>query len=73
VVVNRGVIMDGKFEESMRMLFSAKWNIPQAALHCGMTWGDCMVAFKEYCKENPPTHDKFGSLIDKDLGNGGKS
>lgn len=55
--------MEGKVGEAMAKLFSAKWNIPKAALHCGMTWEDCMVAFRSYCYDNPPTYDKLGNLI----------
>ena len=57
--------MEGKTQEAMDKLFSAKWNIPQAALHCGMTWEGCMIAFREYCKDNPPIYDEFGVLIVK--------
>lgn len=51
-------------KEAMEMLFSAKWNIPQAALHCGITWEDCMAEFREYCKVNPPIYDKNGCPIE---------
>lgn len=51
---------DKKFSEAMEMLFSAKWNVPKAALHCSLTWSQCEVAFREYCKDHAPTYDEFG-------------
>lgn len=62
--------MGKKFSESMEMLFSAKWNVPKAALHCGLTWPECMIAFSEYCKSHPPTHDMYGSPLEEAKGEG---
>lgn len=56
--------MGDKFEEAMSRLFSAKWNVPKAALHCGITWGECMEYFSDYCRDNPPIYDEHGDLID---------
>lgn len=47
-------------EEAMQKLFTAKWNIPQAALHLGRKacfeeWEHLKKEFREYCKENPAT------------------
>lgn len=44
----------------MSMLFSAKWNIPQAAAGMRLesneeTWGQVKEEFARYCKEHPVT------------------
>ena len=48
--------MDDKYEESMRQLFCARWNIPQAARNCAVTDDECKELFRLYCKDNPVTH-----------------
>ena len=35
--------------ESMEMLFSAKWNLPEAAKHCKLTHKEMKITFNEYC------------------------
>ena len=35
--------------EAMEMLFSAKWNLPQAAKHCNLTCKEMKITFNEYC------------------------
>ena len=35
--------------EAMKMLFCAKWNVPQAAKHCNLTRKEMMITFNEYC------------------------
>ena len=35
--------------EAMEMLFSAKWNLPQAAKHCNLTHKEMKITFSEYC------------------------
>ena len=35
--------------EAMEMLFSAKWNLPQAAKHCNLTYKEMKITFNEYC------------------------
>ncbi len=47
----------------MRMLFAAKWNVPQAAVHCGLSEKEVKTAFKEYCNINGPTYLKFDNSI----------
>jgi hypothetical protein len=42
--------------KSMEMLFSAKWNIPQAADNCGLSWKEMKITFNEYCRLNPVTY-----------------
>jgi hypothetical protein len=43
----------------MQQLFTAKWNIPQAAASLGMCasqqdWEKMKAVFVDYCKSNPP-------------------
>ena len=33
----------------MEMLFRAKWNVPQAAKHCGLSQKEMKITFNEYC------------------------
>jgi len=40
----------------MEMLFSAKWNVPEAAANCGLTWKEMKITFNEYCRLNPSTY-----------------
>ena len=35
--------------EAMEMLFCAKWNVPQAAKHCGLSQKEMKITFNEYC------------------------
>ena len=39
-----------KTRESMEMLFRAKWNVPKAADHCGLTVKEMKITFNEYCR-----------------------
>lgn len=48
--------------EAMEQLFLAKWNVPKAADHCGLTWKEMKITFSEYCRLNPPTYDETGDL-----------
>ncbi len=41
--------------EAMENLFSAKWNLPKAAKHCGLTNKEMKITFNEYCVFHPPT------------------
>ena len=43
-------------QEANEALFAAKWNLPQAAKHCGMTQKEMKLTFREYLKYNPKTH-----------------
>lgn len=43
--------------ESNEALFSAKWNLPKAAKHCGMTQKEMKLTFWEYMKYNPCTYE----------------
>jgi len=41
--------------ESMEMLWSAKWNLPKAARHCGLSNKEMKITFNEYCNFHPAT------------------
>ena len=40
-------------EEANQNLFRAKWNIPTAANHCGMTQHEMKLTFREFLKYHP--------------------
>lgn len=39
--------------ESNRALYHATMNLPEAAVHCGMTQREMKMAFREYLKYHP--------------------
>ena len=39
--------------EANEALFKAKWNLPQAAKHCGMSLKEMKLTFFEYLKYHP--------------------
>ena len=43
-------------KESNEALFTAKWNLPKAAKHCGMSQKEMKLTFWEYLKYNPITY-----------------
>ena len=43
-------------KEANEGLFNATMNLPQAAVHCGMTLREMKHIFWEYLKYNPPTY-----------------
>ena len=43
-------------KEANENLFRAKWNLPQAAKHCGMSQKEMKLTFWEYLKYNPITY-----------------
>ena len=49
--------------EAMVMLFSAKWNVPQAAKHCNLSVKEMKITFNEYCALHKPTYFKFENAI----------
>ena len=49
------------------MLFAAKWNIPQAAKHCGLSHGDMKKVFNTYCHINGTTYNKFTTNVQLSL------
>jgi len=38
--------------ESVAMLFMAKWNVPIAAHHCGLSYDEMKEIFSDYCSIN---------------------
>ena len=49
--------------ESNNNLFRAKWNLPTAAKHCGMTEKEMKMVFWEFLKTNPTTYVQDEQLI----------
>tara|TARA_B100001996_G_scaffold291521_1_gene231704 strand:- start:361 stop:570 length:210 start_codon:yes stop_codon:yes gene_type:complete len=49
--------------EAMKMLFCAKWNVPQAAKHCNLSVKEMKITFNEYCSLHPITYVKFENVI----------
>ena len=43
-------------QEANEALFAAKWNLPKAAKHCGMSKKEMKLTFFEYLKYNPKTY-----------------
>jgi hypothetical protein len=43
-------------KEANEALFAAKWNLPQAAKHCGMSKKEMKLTFFEYLKYHPRTY-----------------
>lgn len=43
-------------KEANENLFCAKWNLPTAAKHCGMSEKEMRLTFFEYLKYNPSTY-----------------
>lgn len=56
-------ITTSQIGESFELLFTAKWNVPRAARHCGVTDDEMKQLFIEFCQNNPPTHDQNGEFI----------
>ena len=52
---------------AMEMLFKAKWNVPQAAKHCGLSQKEMKITFNEYCNFHPPTYNNFDTSIQMEL------
>lgn len=44
-------------QESNEALFRAKWNLPKAAEHCGMTTREMKHIFREYLKYHQPDYE----------------
>ena len=43
--------------EANENLFRARWNLPQAAKHCGMSQKEMKLTFWEYLKYNKPDYE----------------
>ena len=44
-------------KEANEALFAAKWNLPKAAKHCGMSQKEMKLTFFEYLKYNHVTYE----------------
>lgn len=55
--------MRPKTRESMEMLWSAKWNLPKAAEHAGLTNKEMKITFNEYCNFHPATFRPEDSAV----------
>ena len=55
--------MESRVQESLDMLFKAKWNLPKAARNCDLTEEEMRAIFNKYCFTQGPTHDKLGNPI----------
>lgn len=44
-------------KEANDALYHAKWNLPQAAKHCGMTQKEMKLTFWEYLKYHRPDYE----------------
>jgi hypothetical protein len=44
-------------KEAHEALFRAKWNLPKAAEHCGMTQKELKMTFWEYLKYHPKDYE----------------
>ena len=53
--------------DAIKMLFDAKWNIPQAAKHCGLSHDDMKKVFNTYCHINGTTYNKFTTNVQLSL------
>jgi len=49
-------------EEANKALFHATMNLPQAALHCGMTQREMKMTFREYLKRHPIDYEQTENL-----------
>ena len=50
-------------EEANQNLFTARWNLPTAARHCGMSEKEMKMTFWEFLKYNKPTWGTDVQLI----------
>lgn len=49
-------------KQSNEALYRARWNLPQAAEHCGMTKREMKMTFREFLKYNPPDYQNCVQL-----------
>lgn len=59
LLVNTNKTTPENVEEANQALFHATMNLPQAALHCGMTQREMKMTFREYLKRHPIDYEKF--------------
>ncbi|UNH61329.1 hypothetical protein SSZBM1_212 [Synechococcus phage S-SZBM1] len=53
-------------KESNWALYRARWNVPTAAKHCGMTKREMKMTFREFLKYHPPDY-MVNSQLELDL------
>ena len=51
-------------EEANKALFHATMNLPQAALHCGMTQREMKMTFREYLKRHPIDYEQTEDALE---------
>ena len=56
--------MRSETQESLDKLFTAKWNLPKAAVNCGMSYDELKILFNEYCKTHPSLYNEDEGLTD---------
>jgi len=56
-------------KEANEGLFNATMNLPEAAIHCGMTMREMKHIFWEYLKYNPPTYASLKTVHTHDQSN----
>jgi hypothetical protein len=44
-------------KESLRNLFTAKWNLPKAADNANLSYKEMKIIFNEFCELNPPSFE----------------
>jgi len=50
--------------EAMENLFNARWNVPTAAKHCGLTVKELKICFHNYVETHQPTYvDEIGAQL----------
>ena len=50
--------------EAMENLFNARWNVPTAAKHCGLTVKELKICFHNYVETHQPTYvHEFGTQL----------
>jgi|TARA_Y100001970_G_scaffold189889_1_gene230853 hypothetical protein len=52
---------------AMEMLFRAKWNVPQAAKHCGLSQKEMKITFNEYCNFHDTSYKPPSPAIQLEL------
>ncbi len=52
---------------AIKMLFAAKWNVPEAAKHCSLSNDEMKKVFNGYCHTNDITYDRFTTNIQLSL------
>jgi hypothetical protein len=48
--------MKDRKTEALDMLYRAKWNVPTAAKHCGLSENEMREVFRLYCDLNEKTY-----------------